>query len=73
VAIWSLEFQSNQLATAEVAPDLAKGKSSTGTFKPTEDTTPVQVDPEDADKMVWIGASLIDKQESTLANFLCNN
>jgi hypothetical protein len=41
VVVRSLKLQSIHLATTEVAPDSAKAKSSTGTFKPTKDTKPV--------------------------------
>jgi hypothetical protein len=43
-----------------VAPDLANANSTTGTFKPTQDTKPVQVDPENTGKTVRIRASLTD-------------
>ena len=59
VAVRSLELKSIQLATVEVATNLVKSKSST--FKPTEDTKPIPVDPEDTGKTVRIGAGLTNK------------
>jgi hypothetical protein len=57
----SLELKSIQLTTPQDGVRLGKGQPLAGTFKPTEDTKPVQVDPEDEGKTVQIGAGLTDK------------
>lgn len=43
---------------AEIAPESSSRKQSFGTFKPTEDTKAVQIDPEDASKIARIGYGL---------------
>ena len=58
--IRSQEILAIQKATKETALDFNKGSTS-GAFKPAEDTKVVQVDPEDTTKTVRIGSMLTGK------------
>jgi hypothetical protein len=55
------ELLSLQAIVAKVTPESSTRKQSLRTFKPMEDTRAVQIDPEDANKTVWIGCRLSNK------------
>lgn len=57
----------------EVVPESSMRKQSSGTFKPTEDTKAMQINPKDSSKIVQISCGLSSEQELMLVDFLLRN
>jgi hypothetical protein len=67
------ELWAIRVTVAKVAPESSTRKQSFGTFKPTNDTKVVQIDPDDAGKTIWISYGMSNEQELMFIDFLLWN